>query len=106
MMSSNNILSPANGDPIIVPPGTWCWAVLPDAREVGARGEGMYFSDVHEAHRAYEGRAIDLQARVKVRIREHRRAADGTLEVHSRLVATTVAGPLLSEILPKACPST
>ncbi|HLQ12611.1 MAG TPA: DNA-directed RNA polymerase subunit beta' [Steroidobacteraceae bacterium] len=102
MMSSNNILSPANGDPIIVPSQDVVLGLYYLTREnVGARGEGMYFSDVHEAHRAYEGRAIDLQARVKVRIREHRRAADGTLEVHSRLVATTVGRALLSEILPK-----
>src|SRR5712672_194208 len=102
MMSSNNILSPANGDPIIVPSQDVVLGLYYLTREnVGARGEGMYFSDVHEAHRAYEGRAIDLQARVKVRIREHRRAADGTLEVHSRLVATPVGRALLSEILPK-----
>src|SRR5712672_843934 len=65
MMSSNNILSPANGDPIIVPSQDVVLGLYYLTREnVGARGEGMYFSDVHEAHRAYEGRAIDLQARV------------------------------------------
>jgi len=102
MMSSNNILSPANGDPIIVPSQDVVLGLYYLTREnVGARGEGMYFSDVHEAHRAYEGRAIDLQARVKVRIREHQRGADGTLEPHTRLIATTVGRALLSEILPK-----
>jgi len=102
MMSSNNILSPANGDPIIVPSQDVVLGLYYLTREnVGARGEGMYFSDVHEAHRAYEGRAIDLQARVKVRIKEHRRGADGTLEPHTRLIATTVGRALLSEILPK-----
>ncbi len=102
MMSSNNILSPANGDPIIVPSQDVVLGLYYLTREnVGARGEGMYFSDVHEAHRAYEGRAIDLQARVKVRIREHQRGSDGTLEPHTRLIATTVGRALLSEILPK-----
>ena len=102
MMSSNNILSPANGDPIIVPSQDVVLGLYYLTREnVGARGEGMYFSDVHEAHRAYEGRAIDLQARVKVRIREYRRGADSTLEPHTRLVATTIGRALLSEILPK-----
>ena len=65
MMSSNNILSPANGDPIIVPSQDVVLGLYYLTREfVGARGEGMYFSDVHEAHRAYEGRVVDLQARV------------------------------------------
>ena len=102
MMSSNNILSPANGDPIIVPSQDVVLGLYYLTREfVGARGEGMYFSDVHEAHRAYEGRTIDLQARVKVRIKEHVRNAAGTLEPRVRLIATTVGRALLSEILPK-----
>jgi DNA-directed RNA polymerase subunit beta' len=103
MMSSNNILSPANGDPIIVPSQDVVLGLYYLTREsVGARGEGMYFSDVQEAHRAYESRAVDLQARIKVRIREHTRKADGAaLEAHSRLVPTTVGRALLSEILPK-----
>ena len=102
MMSSNNILSPANGDPIIVPSQDVVLGLYYLTREfVGARGEGMYFSDVQEAHRAYESRSIDLQARIKVRIKEHVRAEGGTLEPKSRLIATTVGRALLSEILPK-----
>ncbi len=102
MMSSNNILSPANGDPIIVPSQDVVLGLYYLTREnVGARGEGMYFSDVHEAHRAYEGRTIDLQARVKVRIKEYVRSAAGSLEPRVRLIATTVGRALLSEILPK-----
>ena len=38
---------------------------------IGARGEGMAFSDVQEVHRAYESRSVDLQAKVRVRLREH-----------------------------------
>ena len=102
MMSSNNILSPANGDPIIVPSQDVVLGLYYLTREfVGARGEGMYFSDVHEAHRAYEGRAIDLQARVKVRIKEYLQVGSGDLEPRVRLIATTVGRALLSEILPK-----
>ena len=102
MMSSNNILSPANGDPIIVPSQDVVLGLYYLTREfVGARGEGMYFSDVHEAHRAYEGRTIDLQARVKVRIKEYLQVGSGGLEPRVRLIATTVGRALLSEILPK-----
>ncbi len=69
MMSSNNILSPANGDPIIVPSQDVVLGLYYLTRErIGARGEGIFFTDVHEVHRAYESRSVDLQARIKVRL--------------------------------------
>src|SRR5260370_10505920 len=102
MMSSNNILSPANGDPIIVPSQDVVLGLYYMTRErVGAKGEGMAFSDVAEVHRAYESRNIDLQAKVKVRLSEHIRDAKGLLVQNVRVVNTTVGRALLSEILPK-----
>jgi DNA-directed RNA polymerase subunit beta' len=102
MMSSNNILLPASGDPVIVPSQDVVLGLYYMTRErVGARGEGMAFSDVQEAHRAYESRAVDLQAKVRVRIREHVLGEDGALELRVRHVNTTVGRALLSEILPK-----
>ncbi|HUI61438.1 MAG TPA: DNA-directed RNA polymerase subunit beta', partial [Steroidobacteraceae bacterium] len=102
MMSSNNILSPANGDPIIVPSQDVVLGLYYMTRErVGARGEGMAFSDVHEVHRAYESRSIDLQAKIRVRLREHVRGEGGVLEEKLRLVETTAGRALLFEILPK-----
>ncbi len=102
MMSSNNILSPANGDPIIVPSQDVVLGLYYMTRQrVGARGEGMFFSDVGEVHRAYESRSIDLQAKIKVRLREHIRGEGGTLTERRRLVETSVGRALLSEILPK-----
>ncbi len=69
MLSSNNILSPANGDPIIVPSQDVVLGLYFMTRErVNAPGEGMYFTDLAEVHRAYENRLADLQARVKVRL--------------------------------------
>ncbi|HEY6544265.1 MAG TPA: DNA-directed RNA polymerase subunit beta', partial [Dokdonella sp.] len=57
MLSSNNILSPANGDPIIVPSQDVVLGLYFMTRErVNAQGEGMCFSDVAEVHRAYENR--------------------------------------------------
>jgi len=101
MMSSNNILSPANGDPIIVPSQDVVLGLYYLTRErVGAVGEGMFFTDVQEAHRAYESRTVDLQAKVKVRLREYV-MQDGELKPRRRLVATTVGRALLSEILPR-----
>jgi DNA-directed RNA polymerase subunit beta' len=102
MMSSNNILSPANGDPIIVPSQDVVLGLYYMTRErVGARGEGMAFSDVSEVHRAYESRTVDLQAKIKVRLREYVRGEGGALEERRRLVETSVGRALLSEILPK-----
>jgi DNA-directed RNA polymerase subunit beta' len=102
MMSSNNILSPANGEPIIVPSQDVVLGLYYMTREkVGAKGEGMAFSDVSEVHRAYESRNIDLQAKVKVRLAEYIRDASGTLVKNIRVVDTTAGRALLSEILPK-----
>jgi DNA-directed RNA polymerase subunit beta' len=102
MMSSNNILSPANGDPIIVPSQDVVLGLYYMTRErVGARGEGMLFADGHEVHRAYESRGVDLQARCRVRLREHLRGEGGTLTERTRNVNTTVGRALLFEILPK-----
>src|SRR5271165_492595 len=102
MMSSNNILSPANGDPIIVPSQDVVLGLYYMTRErVGAKGEGMAFSDVAEVHRAYESRNIDLQAKVKVRLSEWTRPEKGAdLVKHTRVVDTTAGRALLSEILP------
>jgi len=96
MMSSNNILSPANGEPIIVPSQDVVLGIYYMTRErVGAKGEGMVFADVEEVHRAYESNAIELHAKIKVRIREK---VDG-IDTH-KLTTTTVGRALLSEILP------
>jgi DNA-directed RNA polymerase subunit beta' len=103
MMSSNNILSPANGDPIIVPSQDVVLGLYYMTRErVGAKGEGMAFSDVAEVHRAYESRNIDLQAKIKVRLSEWTRIEKGAeLVKNTRVVNTTAGRALLSEILPK-----
>src|SRR5271167_1882428 len=105
MMSSNNILSPANGDPIIVPSQDVVLGLYYMTRErVGAAGEGMYFSDVAEAHRAYESRTVSLNAKVKVRLKDAVRGEGGVIHDRTRLVATTVGRALLSEILPRGLP--
>ncbi len=71
MMSSNNILSPANGEPIIVPSQDVVLGIYYMTRErANARGEGMMFSDVEEVHRAYESGAVELHTKIRVRIRE------------------------------------
>src|SRR4249920_1867229 len=95
MLSSNNILSPANGDPIIVPSQDVVLGLYFMTREkVGAKGEHMMFSDTQEVHRAYEGRQVDLQARVKVRLREYTKDPEGKFTEKTRVVNTTVGRAL------------
>src|ERR1700759_268277 len=80
MLSTNNILKPSDGRPIIVPTQDIVLGLYYMTRErVGAKGEGMAFGDVAEVHRAYESRNLDLQAKVKVRLVEYIRDAAGTL---------------------------
>jgi DNA-directed RNA polymerase subunit beta' len=105
MMSTNNILSPANGEPIIVPSQDVVLGLYYMTRErVNARGEGMMFRDVAEVHRAYETGAADLHAKVKVRISDSMLLPDGEIEHRTRVRETTVGRALLSEILPPGIP--
>src|SRR5690625_1377454 len=78
MMSSNNILSPANGEPIIVPTQDVVLGLYYMTRQItGARGEGMYFSSVGEVNRAYSNEQVDLHAAITARVREFRIDEDG-----------------------------
>jgi len=105
MLSSNNILSPANGDPIIVPSQDIVLGLYYMTRErIGANGEGMYFVNVAEAQRAYDTRQADLHAKVSVRIKEIEVTADGEHREKVTRYQTTVGRALLSEILPAGLP--
>ena len=102
MMSSNNILSPANGDPIIVPSQDVVLGLYYMTRStVNGKGEGMIFTDIDEARRAYENGVCALQAEVKVRVPMHERDDEGDVATTIRLVETTVGRALLSTLLPK-----
>jgi len=102
MMSSNNILSPANGDPIIVPSQDVVLGLYYMTRtRVNANGEGMMFSNIDEARRAFESGAADLQASVKIRVPTFEVEEEGEEPVAiEKIVDTTVGRALLSEILP------
>lgn len=103
MMSTNNILSPANGEPIIVPSQDVVLGLYYLTRtRVNARGEGMIFTDISEIHRAYENGLVELQAKVKVRIKEYLHGDQpGEFKENIRIVDTTVGRAILSELLPK-----
>jgi len=101
MLASNNVLSPANGEPIIVPSQDIVLGLYYMTREkINAKGEGMMFADVTEARRAYDNRVVELHAKVTVRIKEVTLDAEKNRIETMRRVETTVGRALLSEILP------
>jgi len=107
MLSTNNILSPANGEPIIVPSQDIVLGLYYMTREkIGARGEGMFFADVSEVLRAYENHAVELNARITVRIPADKLSSSEKEQKCESLVRqeTTVGRALISEILPVGLP--
>ncbi|MDQ1133125.1 DNA-directed RNA polymerase beta' subunit [Pseudoxanthomonas winnipegensis] len=105
MMSSNNILSPANGEPIIVPSQDVVLGLYYMTRALENKaGEGMAFANIAEVKRAYDNRVVELHAKVKVRITETVIAEDGSREKKTSIVDTTVGRALLAEILPDGLP--
>lgn len=105
MMSTNNILSPANGEPIIGPTQEVVLGLYFATRErVNARGEGMVFADLAEVHRAYANKVVDLQAKVKVRLKEVIFDANQQRQENTHLVDTTVGRALLWEAVPEGLP--
>ena len=104
MMSSNNILSPANGEPIIVPSQDVVLGLYYMTRErINDLGEGHIFTDVTELQRAYDGGYVGLQAKVKLRILRNTEPEDESNVTHE-LVETTVGRGLLSTIMPPELP--
>ena len=105
MMSTNNILSPASGEPIIVPSQDVILGIYYMTREkINARGEGSVFANTDEVHRAYHAKQVDLHARVKVRVEEETNDENGNTEVLRVLYDTTVGRTLLFAIVPKRLP--
>ncbi|MFA5371811.1 MAG: DNA-directed RNA polymerase subunit beta', partial [Sideroxydans sp.] len=105
MLASNNVLSPANGEPIIVPSQDIVLGLYYMTREkIGALGEGAILSDVSEVLRAYRSGQADLQAKVVVRIKEVISNEAGETEDKLTRYETTVGRAILSELLPPNLP--
>ncbi len=95
MMSTNNILSPASGEPIIVPSQDVVLGLYYLTREkVNALGEGKIFVSAQEAQNFYESGHLDIHAKIKIRMPK-----EG--EPGHHLVETTVGRAILAEVLPK-----
>ncbi|MGN5519966.1 DNA-directed RNA polymerase subunit beta' [Halopseudomonas sp. Lyrl_26] len=105
MMSTNNILSPASGEPIIVPSQDVVLGLYYMTRSlVNAKGEGMDFSSISEVEMAYRTGQLALHAMIKVRITETVIDKEGNSTTETRLVETTAGRALLFQILPKGLP--
>ncbi|MFA6036952.1 MAG: DNA-directed RNA polymerase subunit beta' [Legionellales bacterium] len=105
MMSTNNILSPANGEPIIVPSQDVVLGLYYMTRErVNGLGEDMIFADVNELHRAYTTKQVGIQSKIKVRLPGYMLNADTPDDKTLHLIETTVGRALLSELLPLGLP--
>ncbi len=101
MMSTNNILSPANGEPIIVPSQDIVLGLYYLTRDaVNAKGSGKVFTDVAEVRRCYEIGAVSLHADIRVKIVEWEKDKNAELRENTKFYDTTVGRSLLSEILP------
>jgi len=105
MMSTNNVLSPANGEPIIVPSQDIVLGLYYTTREkIGAKGEGTLFQNVDEVSRAYENRCVELNAKITVRIKEYEKNSENEIIEKNTRYETTVGRALLFEIFPPGLP--
>ena len=103
MLASNNILAPANGEPVIVPTQDIVFGLYYTTREKeGALGEGMKFVDINEVERALAAKAVSLQAKIELLMDdEAAQTAGSTGDLPKVLVRTTVGRALIKRFLPR-----
>lgn len=102
MMATNNILHPANGEPIICPTQDVVLGLYYMTRDrVNGKGEGKIFADLDELRRAYNAKAVELHARIKIRLSHTIKNEAGDFIDETKVFDTTVGRALLSAILPE-----
>jgi DNA-directed RNA polymerase subunit beta' len=106
MLASNNVLFPASGEPSIVPSQDVVLGLYYATRErINGKGEGMIFTDIPELIRALENNAVEITAKIAIRLTEYSKDKEsGEWVPETKIVDTTVGRALLSEILPKGLP--
>jgi len=106
MLASNNVLSPANGQPIIVPSQDIVLGLYYATREkINGKGEGMYFANTNEIERAMAAGELDVHSRISVRLPQYEPSAvEGEWVERIERIQTTAGRALLSKILPKGMP--
>jgi len=101
MMATNNILSPANGEPVINPSQDVVLGLYYISREkMNAIGNGSIFVSVGEVHKALLEKSVELQSKIQLRINE--KQPDGIYKTHR--VETTVGRALIWEVIPEGMP--
>ncbi len=104
MMSTNNIFSPASGEPIMAPSQDIVLGIFYlTCDRAGEKGEGKKFYGPEEVFLAYQQKKVELHARIQVRLRERAevRTAEGTQSSANGLYETTVGRVLFNDILPR-----
>jgi DNA-directed RNA polymerase subunit beta' len=105
MMATNNILSPANGEPVIIPSQDVVLGLYYMTRElVNVKGEGIKFANLNELKRAYANGEAELHARVTVRVDETDVTLPEPEQTRTIRVDTTVGRAILFGIVPKGLP--
>jgi DNA-directed RNA polymerase subunit beta' len=105
MMASNNILSPANGEPIIVPSQDVVLGLYYMTRSaVNAKGEGMLLTGPQEAEKVFRTGDASIHARVKVRITEYVVEENGEKTPKTSIKDTTVGRAMFYTVVPKGLP--
>ena len=106
MMATNNILSPANGDPVINPSQDVVLGLYYITREkVNAKGEGSIFVDLDDLNKALDNKDVELQSKIQLRVTEKIKNVDGEDEPERvTRYETTVGRALIWEIVPEGMP--
>jgi DNA-directed RNA polymerase subunit beta' len=105
MMATNNILSPANGEPVINPSQDVVLGLYFISREkVNARGEGGIFVNVGEVHKALLAKSVELQSKIQLRVTEKIANDKGEVIDKTHRVSTTVGRALIWEVVPERMP--
>ena len=105
MMATNNILSPANGEPVIIPSQDVVLGLYYMTRElVNAKGEGSKFADIAELKRAHANNTVSIHSKVTVRLDETDVTLPEAEQTRRIRVETTVGRAILFSIVPKGLP--
>ncbi|MDD1635267.1 MAG: hypothetical protein LUQ06_02940 [Methylococcaceae bacterium] len=105
MMATNNILSPANGEPVINPSQDVVLGLYYISREkINAKGDGSIFGSVGEIHKALLAKSVELQSKIQLRITEKVVNEHGETEDKTHRVKTTVGRALIWEVVPDRMP--
>ncbi len=105
MMATNNILSPASGEPVINPTQDVVLGLYAISREkINAQGEGSIFSGLDELHKALHFKRVEPRTIIQLRIKEKIFNDAGEFEYQTKRVKTTVGRGMIWEIVPEGIP--